>query len=246
MVKDLFKVRLALANFMPFLGFVRRWLRAFIDSNIPLRSSYSQHFEDKLVLKLLAKFDLKNALYVDVGASHPTSLSNSYLLYRKGIRGIIIDPNLEFQQLYHAVRANDIAIPIGCGREVSLRRFYMFSTPVCNTFSETEAKRLIYKNKRLLRVVYVPVLPLDLILKRIQHEWICFLSIDTEDFDLEVLSGSLHTLDKTLLLCIEANDTESEKRIFEFLKQKNFELVQRYDFNLLFRNTNESFQRYLA
>ena len=60
------------------------------------RDSYSQHGEDKLVRQLLEKLNLKDLLYVDIGANHPIKISNTYLLYRNGMRGIVIEPNRDF------------------------------------------------------------------------------------------------------------------------------------------------------
>ena len=53
--------------------------------------SYSSFGEDRLILKFLAKRPA--GFYVDVGAHEPRDYSNTYALYRRGWRGLAIDPD---------------------------------------------------------------------------------------------------------------------------------------------------------
>ena len=43
----------------------------------------------------------KKGLYVDVGAQHPVSNNNTYLLYKRGWRGINIDLDIENIKLHN-------------------------------------------------------------------------------------------------------------------------------------------------
>lgn len=55
------------------------------------RPSFSQFGEDRVIEQLFAN-RTRPGFYVDVGAFHPYSGSNTYLLYRGGWRGINIEP----------------------------------------------------------------------------------------------------------------------------------------------------------
>lgn len=58
------------------------------------KHSYAGNGEDLIILGWLRNYDcdLARIRYVDVGANHPTFLSNTYLLYEAGARGVLIEP----------------------------------------------------------------------------------------------------------------------------------------------------------
>ncbi len=195
--------------------------------------SYSQHDEDKLVYQLLKKLNLQNAIYIDIGANHPIKLSNTYLLYRNGLRGIIIEPNRDLLQLFEIVRSEDICLNIGVGSSSCVQEFLMTDTHTRNSFG----KNMEYMKQHSIRVcnkVKIPVLLLDDVMK---NSWqrVAFLSIDTEGMELEVLNGSIKTLDKTYLICIEANSQHERQEIFDALNGK-FELIEDNGCNLIMYN----------
>ena len=57
---------------------------------------------------------LKNAkqgqmgFYVDIGAYHPKLFSNTYLFYKKGWRGICVDPNPKMGEIFAKARPRDV------------------------------------------------------------------------------------------------------------------------------------------
>ena len=64
-------------------------LRDFLTWDQWVNQSYSQEGEDIVLKRIFG--DKKNIFYVDVGAHHPKRFSNTYLLYKKGAKGINID-----------------------------------------------------------------------------------------------------------------------------------------------------------
>lgn len=76
-------------DYFPWVGKYKRWFIAAYHTFAPLKSSYSQSGEDVLLYKLLGDLTNKSDIdYVDVGANHPSDISNTYLLHRKGFRGV--------------------------------------------------------------------------------------------------------------------------------------------------------------
>ena len=58
--------------------------------------SFSQNGEDLLIQAALAMLGIKNPKsmsYLDIGANHPFSLSNTYKFYREGGSGILVEPD---------------------------------------------------------------------------------------------------------------------------------------------------------
>lgn len=225
----LLKMRKYLSEKLPWLGVWRRFVRIFMDS---LRRwtphiSYSQHREDLFVYNEVKYLNLKSAIYVDVGANHPSSLSNTYFFYKMGLSGVIVEPNKELQRLFRKFRSRDTLMEVGCGATPAVKKFNVSKTPVLSSFSDLDA---------VWNVEYVPVMPLDLILNSISFEWIFFLSIDVEGADYDCLCGAENTLGRTLYLCIEANDEVSSAKITNYLQPRNFNKIKKIGCNIIFCN----------
>ncbi len=217
-----------LVNNFSFLGRYKRWGVVLKDSLLGIRKSYSQYGEDEYITALLEKYNLDEALYVDIGANHPTDISNTYLLYRKGQSGVVIEPNQELIGLFRKFRKRDIALGIGCSNISAVLKFNISKTPVLSSFS----------NEREINVasqVYLPVMTLDQALSNINCHVISFLSVDVEGLNIEVLEGASESLKKTLLLCIEYDNEEERIRFNELLKD-DFELDKEIHCNLIYIN----------
>jgi hypothetical protein len=70
-----------LVRSLPILSQAKAVAQAWWQRLAPRRASYSQGSEDAIVVQL-CKGTLPAGPYVDIGANHPTRLSNTYLFYR--------------------------------------------------------------------------------------------------------------------------------------------------------------------
>jgi hypothetical protein len=86
------------ARAFPFLVLTKRYLMAAKDAWLPQKQSYSQYGEDIYVAELLCGIKQGSCIYIDVGANQPSQISNTYLFYRKGFRGILMEPNSELSR----------------------------------------------------------------------------------------------------------------------------------------------------
>ena len=66
---------------------------------------YSQAGQDEWVLS-----HIKQGYYVEIGASHPINISNTYLLEQNGWEGVSIDIDNQCEQLWHQTRKNLLII----------------------------------------------------------------------------------------------------------------------------------------
>lgn len=227
-----------IANGIPFLGSVWRFISALTDWLQINKQTYGQNKEDQYLWNQIKLKNYKTSIYIDIGSNHPTVISNTYLLYRKGINGIIIEPNTSYKSLFKLFRPKDVFIPIGCNHKPGLKRYIKSTLPSFNFFLDGPSKQQIPKGYKLLSIEYVPVFPISYVLDSIHldFEWICLMNIDTEGMDFSVLQGSKSILDKVFLICIEANKPERAKQISNFLEPFNFRLLRQIDCNLIFRN----------
>lgn len=75
------------------------------------KRSYAQSGEDVVVDAILSR--QKTGFYVDIGAYHPKVFSNTYLFYKRGWRGICVEPNPEAKILFQVARPRDVFVNVG-------------------------------------------------------------------------------------------------------------------------------------
>ncbi|HQY58608.1 MAG: FkbM family methyltransferase [Nitrospira sp.] len=156
-----------------------------------VQCSYAQEGED-LVLNRLFEGQ-RHGFYVDVGAHHPFRFSNTYLLSRRGWRGINIDPNPEAMRLFGQWRRRDVNLMIGIAEECGSLRFFQFNESALNTFDEQLARdREVRDGYQLIASTLIPVQPLRQVFE--QHlpkgQVIDVLSVDAEGVDLNVIRSN--------------------------------------------------------
>lgn len=66
---------------------------------------YSQAGQDEFVLSLI-----KKGYYLEIGASHPVNISNTYLLEKNGWTGVSIDNDNQCQEIWGQLRTNPLVI----------------------------------------------------------------------------------------------------------------------------------------
>lgn len=169
--------------------------------------SYAQFGEDAILNSIFRKHN--TGFYVDVGAYHPTHFSNTYALYRKGWKGVVIDPNSFFKPLFSLLRPRDTFIGAAVGEGSA--HYYEYSNPLYNSLNNNVSNDRVH----LVRTTEVSLVPLRAIVKAIDID---VLSIDAEGHDLVVLK----TLDWSVypkIIVIEGDEAS------EFLKGKEYTLI---------------------
>jgi FkbM family methyltransferase len=150
--------------------------------------SYSRNFEDVILQRVFA--DVESGCYVDIGASHPVLDSNTYALYRKGWRGICVEP-LGYVDLWNDERIEDIFVNAAAGAAAGETRFHVYrDTPQISTASSATAAAWREDGRKPDQTVRVPVLSLtDLLDEHLDGRPIHLLSIDVEGMEKDVLAG---------------------------------------------------------
>jgi len=154
------------------------------------RRTYSQEGEDFILARF---FDSKrNGFFVDVGAHHPHRFSNTYLLYRRGWRGVNIDAMPGSMRKFDRHRPRDINIEAAVGLAAGEATYYMFNEPALNTFDPALVAERQFPPWKVIREVTLPIIPLADILERVlqRGQAIDLLTVDVEGHDLEVLRSN--------------------------------------------------------
>ena len=155
------------------------------------KRSFAQSGEDIVVDILLEK--KKMGVYVDVGAFHPKLFSNTYLFYKRGWSGVVIEPRPEAKEDFAKVRPRDKFVAMGVAAKKDVLEYFEFADGATSTFSEKQAKINIKEaGRKLKRKINVAVMPLADILASngMEGKEIDIMSVDVEGMDLEVLSSN--------------------------------------------------------
>jgi FkbM family methyltransferase len=211
----------------PVTRLLKSWWVAIFDSISGIRDTYAQSDEDMNIARLLNERQITNRFYIDVGANHPTKLSNTYRLYREGYSGLIIEPNRRLLLLHRIFRPRDIQLGIGCGAEAAVLSFQHAINHVLSGFQSEGIKTQDFRTTELM-----PVLPLDLVTAALPDEEFAVLSIDVEGFDLQVVLGATETLKRTRFVVIEGSESDAE--LMEPFAKANFVLIEKTKHNLIF------------
>lgn len=120
--------------------------------NTNINMSFSQSGEDgiiKYIFNTLGK-DIKNCSYLDLGANHAISLSNTYSFYSKGARGVLLEANPELAKELIELRPEDIVIN-KCLSEKSGEKlnFYIMNGDGLSTTDYESAQNFIKENPAL-------------------------------------------------------------------------------------------------
>ena len=193
---------------------------------------FSQEGED---LFLIDFFKNQNeGFYVDVGAFHPFRISNTYLLYKKGFRGINIDISATSIDLFNFARPDDINLNLGASNKTENKVFFSKKNlSFHNTFSKSLAESDIQKEP-FKKEYTIECKPLTKIIDdtKFFNKKIDFLNIDAEGHDYEVLIGLDLKKYSPKIICIEISPLVDEKNkdyknteIFKFLSKNNYELI---------------------
>ena len=201
--------------------------------------SYSQEGEDRILQRIFAK--KKRGFYVDVGAHHPCRFSNTYFFYRRGWRGINIEPNPEAMHVFQSIRKGDINLQFGVSKNAENLTYYFFDEPALNTFDSELVKW------RLANTPYKVVRTSDILVERLDHILakylppdvaIDFLSVDVEGLDFAVLKSNNWKLYRPKCVLVEALQKSLEDAmqgdIFLFMSDHGYELFAKTFNTLIF------------
>ena len=215
---------------MDIRSFVKTARSFFGIPEIPLhfsRKSYHQEAEDLVLVENFPK--LKNGFFVDVGAHHPFRFSNTLALYKRGWRGINIDPLPGTMKKFKKHRPRDINLELGIADKPGNLTYYMFDEPALNSFDlELSYQRCKTTNYKIIEERPITVLPLrEALNTHVPHgQKIDVMSIDVEGLDLTVLaSNDWEAFSPTIVIAElrqESIEESIQDPIYMFLKNRNY------------------------
>ncbi len=207
-----------------------------------LRFSFSQFGEDLVLLNYLKA---PQGFYVDVGAHHPVQFSNTYLLHRRGWRGVNIDATEEAIARFAQARPHDVNLVAAISDQVQEVEFGTFRSPALNRIyaagsAELERQKLeqpkLWQSMtgtrklttRTLAAVLREVVPAG--------QPIDFMNIDCEGHDLAVLRSNDWSAYAPQMLAVEDWQEAEESLIVAFLREQHFQLIATCELTRIFQH----------
>ena len=207
--------------------------------------AYAQSGEDLILAHIFYKLNIPKPSYLDIGANHPSFISNTYYFYLRGSRGVCIEPNPHLFRQIKKIRPGDIVLNAGVGiNESSEADFYLFHAKAdgLSTFSKIEADywgevgmKGIGKI-RYEKVIKMPLITINTIIEKHFDKTPDFISLDVEGLDLDILSSLDYNLYSPKVICVETvvAGSNGDDEMTDFLTTKGYKLFSKTPINNIF------------
>ena len=199
------------------------------------RKTHAMDGEDLIIADYFK--NKQKGFYVDVGCYHPIHRNNTFLLYKKGWKGINIDIHSFSIELFKYLRPNDLNynFAISDKKEI-IDMFFQKELSQLSTIDYDQAKKSLQgeiKKKKIQSFSLNEVLKFS----NLENKKIDLLDIDVEGADLKVLKGLSFEMTNPELICVEIHDKNlKESETYKFLINLNYELIWSGVFSHIFRS----------
>lgn len=183
----------------------RYYLRRFVDQKVHARPGFAQFGEDASVALYLRTVGRHCHHYIDIGANDPVIHSNTYLFYRDGGTGLLVDANPDIAARLRKARPRDTVVNAGVlaqgggTLDLHIMDFDGLSTLSAERKAHIDEKGLAVES----RTVSVPIIGINEVLQQHAAPDAEFASIDIEGPELEVLGAWDFDRWRPFLFCVE-------------------------------------------
>jgi FkbM family methyltransferase len=169
--------------------------------------SYAQNGEDVILKRIFG--DQKTGCYIDIGASHPETLSVTKHFYDMGWRGINVDPLKDCMDLFAQNRPDELNLNVAIDIEKGFLDFYEITDyPELSTFSAEAADSLLKSGHKVTCYPVERITGNELFEKHV-HCPVDFLKIDVEGREHNVINSINFNRYRPKVLVIEATTPNS-------------------------------------
>ena len=191
-----------------------------------------------------------DGLYIDVGCQHPIKNNNTYLLYKKGWKGINVDLDKDNIKLFNSARPEDYNVNKALSSEIKNVELYFYHkrSPI-NTIDKKTSE---FQKAKVSSIRNITTDTLNNIISNTKYKDCCIdlLSIDVEGHELQVLKGFNLTKYRPKVIVVEYLDLNVSKleiknltlkdvidsEIYKYLSSNGYILVNSIYCDLVFIN----------
>lgn len=211
-----------------------------------IKQSFALEGQDRVALSLLREVQL--GTYLDIGCAHPVDISNTYLFYTLGWRGVCIDGRESLRSIWSEIRPEDKFIGALCGQHFEKRKYFCFPEETLNTCDPQTAARYIkrYEASEVYseeREVYTA----NSIWTKEMGIGSCpnLVSIDVEGFEIPIIRGLISESFKPDVLIIETKlfnfNKPHESSIIKEMKALGYAVIAKTPLDCFFINSESKY-----
>ncbi len=199
------------------------------------KKTYSMYGEDLVVNNFFKNKSL--GYYVDVGCYHPIDGNNTFLLFKKGWKGVNIDINELSIELFQKARKKDLNINTAVSnKSAKVKLYFRKKMNMLNTIDKQFAKKSFKKG---YSTTTVKSNSLNSILEnsKYKNKRIDFLNIDIEGNELKALKSLNFKKYKPKLICVEIHNKKTSKDSETYyLKNPIYKLLYSKGYRVMWKN----------
>ena len=218
------------------------------------KKSFSISSVDLILDRIFSNF--KDGIYLDIGCNHPIKYNNTYLLFKKGWKGINVDLDNDSIKQFNLMRRNDHNVnELITSKDNEEKDLYFYHRrSAINTISKDLAEK---RQTKPINIKKLKGLSINTIIEEspFKNKKINLLSIDIENYEYEALKEFKFDKYNIDVIVSEVTDVESTKlelfnnslekitnsKIYELLTKNNYKLINWVNSDLVFVNKKSKF-----
>lgn len=162
-----------------------------------------------MAINLLELIGITKPSYLDVGAHHPFTISNTALMYERGGRGVNIEANPHLIAELEKHRPRDTTVNVGIGPAQGSMPLYMYDTTSGrNTLAKSMATPFSHVGQDFVATegpVIDVITLLDAVNQYCSGKFPDFLTVDIEGLDIDVMCSADLRADGPAVALIEVH-----------------------------------------
>ena len=159
-----------------------------------------------------------NGFYLDIGAQHPISNNNTYILHKKGWNGINIDLDKKNIDLFNTARPNDINLNLAISSNVAEKKLYFYhdKSPI-NTLDKVVSD---FQTASVKEIKRIKTTTLNIALQNLEfNNKIDYMNLDVEGHEMDIFKAFDLSVYKPSIISVEFLDLD-----MKYLEFKNNDL----------------------
>jgi FkbM family methyltransferase len=202
-----------------------------------------------LILKSILR-DVSFGRYLDIGANHPFLISNTYLFYQRGWRGVAVDGHHKFSNLWVEHRSKDIFLESIVSDAIKEVVFTIFPDDSMGSIdAETNNRyRARFDNSSVQSRTVITTTIFDIWKEHINDE-VHLLSIDIEGEELNALKGANLNAFRPGVIAAEIKNVSLysplANKLVEFLTNSGYRLIAKTPLDCIFVDPQKDYLRWI-
>ena len=214
------------------------------------KTSYSISGVDLIIDRIFSK--IREGVYIDLGCNHPIKYNNTYLLHKRGWKGINIDSDSKSIEEFKKLRKKDHNInELVSSKKNKIKYYFYHERSALNTVDPYLVKKRKAKPKKIINL---ETKTLNSIIENSPYNKskINLLSVDIENHEYEALKNFKFNKYKIDCIIIELINTKSKKietqnqnlefifksKIYKLLTKNKYRLINWVNSDLIFFHKN--------